>query len=63
MTKIGTGLLKQPCLSDVAGQLLLHIDVFDFVFVAVFQVFTAHTPDESIVAGSGSSVDGPFREK
>ena len=39
---------------------LFHIDVFDFVFVAVFQVFTSHTPDKSIVAGSGSSVDGPF---
>ena len=59
MTKNRHGLFKSMPIGRCRAT-LFHIDVFDFVFVAVFQVFTAHTPDESIVAGSGSSVDGPF---
>ena len=39
---------------------LSHFGVFDFVLIGVFQVFTTHTPDEHVVAGTGSGVDAPF---
>ena len=42
-------------------QCLAHILIFDFVFVAVFQVLAGHSPNKAVVAGSGSGVDAPFR--
>ena len=44
----------------VVTKRLAHILIFDFVFVAVFQVLAGHSPNKAIVAGSGSSVDAPF---
>ena len=43
------------------AQCLAHILIFDFVFVAVFQVLAGHSPNKAVVAGSGSGVDAPFR--
>ena len=42
-------------------QRLAHFCIFDLILVIVILIFAYHTPDESIVAGSGSCVDRPFR--
>ena len=57
MTKIGMDYLS-PCLSDVAGQLYFISMYLISSLSLYFRFSSAHTPDESIVAGSGSSVDG-----
>ena len=39
---------------------LSHICVFYFILITVFQVFTSHTPNKGIVAGTCSGMDRPF---